>query len=342
MLTHTWRRGTLGLGTLLVLLAAEPARAECWVQGSDVDIPAVTVRALGKQSFETGISGLTVRALLPRKPQQPTALVVEDRLTFQGTTQQLLLFLKEAFVSTDGLVRLAPGTQVMSAYFDGQGVVATVVLSRDVFSQEGASELSTTLSWVKLPCNLLTLDTVATDTLEQESSQESEWFELKKPVSKLRVFQAPRGKTAFILEHPNGLAFEKIGQEEGWMKVRLREEGVDAQVFLPEKDVEAVLDEGRPFREKNCCEAVASKPLPLTSNANHLRGMALVSPLAKIYSKPGAGLWATLQRELEVEVLLDETAEFVEVVSIPGLEGLPVSRAWVERDELEWLEAGVP
>src|SRR4051812_16625437 len=148
---------------VLVVLASPRAFAggDCVVRGSSVTLQDVTVQPPRDDAFQLGVREVPASATLPAKCGAPLALDVAGDLVFKASRDQVWLSLTRDVTSADGLVTAMKGAHVIDACVRGAKVFGNLVAYSDDVLEGEHKPASEWIKEIELPCDALTLDTVA-------------------------------------------------------------------------------------------------------------------------------------------------------------------------------------
>lgn len=331
---------------MLLALAATPADAgptTCVVTGQDVTLGKVVVRA-GASRFEVEVSHLPVVATARGRK---LTVEVGGAIAFTASHEHKLWYVVARPVVTD-LVTLAPAATIIGERgVGGELVGRAVVYASDVMPGED-KPADEAVSFVRVPCDLLTLDGVdvedraSSDAVSEQRARSPNYFDSLEGDD--TYWHSRRGNAIVLRSKPSARAAKVtfkstlcedldcltlVGLERRgrWRKVGVSNQGVTVTGWVPANRLVRARDGAVGYAygctgdHEHNARFDFGPPAPV-----HEVRMRVGT---RIYARPNADVWATVQRDDEVfKVSYEPGDDWARVIAIPNID-VPTDNAFV-------------
>lgn len=317
----------------LVLTAAAPVASapatECIVGGQAVSLEKLTVHPAGAEPFEVGLHAVPAQATLPSGRGAPVRLQVRGAIAFEGFAKNLWLSLASP-VDT-GQLRAVAGAHVVGARREGAAITGSVVMYADDVLQGEDKQPDETAGPVRLECGALTLDWSADDAEDPKAQGDGTLWKPRRGGSRMQLRSRPEPRAPaleVVAANCEGcLAFERLEEKSGWLRVARTGERVVATGWIEKSDVEQLPDGEGILRSYGCYGGHGGPQGGfgrVGDAAATYEGPARIAVGTAVHAAPGRGAWATVLAEEGFVVRHVEGQAWVELTSIPGLVGVAI------------------
>lgn len=321
-------------GAFLIVVAAlsGPVRAgkPCAIEGKAIEPMVVEVAASGRPPFKLRIEGLPAVVRPPEK-DDPARVEVRGAFAFEATAprDKIPYKPKRAVDSANGMLHLAAGVEGISARARGKWVDAEITLG-DV-----------KLRGVTLPCDVLTLDAVASPTIESRERHPDVW----EAAVRILHFRHDRGAgPAMEVELDGNLSAHEFNRTEthgGWMRVNSH--WGDGTTLIGWVDAKELKKPGTRSTELGdfhpAPPACTREPAP---RAGTKTVSATVTPGTQVFAERLIGPWATVKTADKLTVRYRPGDEWVEIIQVPGIASASecatstvLEEAWVQKKNVQ-------
>ncbi len=305
-------------------------RAACVVSGKAVKLEEVSVKPAGSEPFTLNLHELPVMATVSARCGSPMTLHVGGALEFVGSRDGVWLQVARDIKTSDGMVTVTRGAEVIDACMRGDRVVVTAIMRSDDVLEGEHKRPDVYVRNVEVPCDALTLDAPELTEQEQDeviaalpdASKHTYWE--TRHGSKLTLYKDPKAKSASrVIENDaceGERCIEYLRQTErrgAWVHVEVDMAGVQLRGWVPTKLIKRSDDVGG-----------------ASSWGNHGRGVfgggfggngaireGTVRRDTVVYAQPGTGAWGRFTAPTRVKVYVTPKDPWALLTDVPGLSG---------------------
>lgn len=317
---------------LLVATAVPPPA--CVVSGDEVSLDVLEVA----KGLNVRVHDARVRATLGAS--RTTPVDVEGPISFRAKAPRLWLVLTRAVTTSDGLVELARGAQLVDArVVRGAGGLEVegraVLFASDVLEHENHKAPDRYVDNVRVPCDALGLEWFADDEQSDdgpEGADEAEaWSSFTARGEALRMRTAPREGASrtiraahcegcIVVHAPLSDPAAAVG---GWTFVVADGQGVRVQGWVRDREIELLPEDVGTGDGVMCTGDHDSNEMGFGwggDPADRYEGPATLKKGARLFFDDLA--WATVNEDVAIKVMLAKSAKDATVLSMPFVEAV--------------------
>ncbi len=323
----------------ILLIASRVAAADdkaCVVSGKSVELQEVNVKPAGStEPFTFDVRDVPIAAHVPARCGDPMTLHIGGALEFFGSRDDVWLTVARDVTTSDGMVTLGRGAQVLDACMQGDRVFVTAIMSSDDVLEGEHKGPDQFISNVEVPCDALTLEqpVASDDDADSESESESEFPDTEKYTywetrrgNKLKLYRKPQTKAAAraienpVCEGENCIRYiREISILPGWVHVEVFGGGIGVRGWVPIKQLRRA--DGVTYGGIFCTGNHGSGFHGFGFGGSGSIREGIVRRDTVVYAEQGAGAWGRFTTATRVKVYVTPKESWASLISVPGLSG---------------------